>query len=40
MVFDSNDLTYLQRCYHFTPRQMDVSGVSVMDWKMTKSPKN
>jgi len=24
MVFDSKDLTYLQRCYHFTPRQMDV----------------
>ena len=24
MVFDSKDLTYLQKCYHFTPRQMDV----------------
>jgi len=23
MVFDSKDLTYLQRCYHLTPRQMD-----------------
>ncbi len=24
MVFDSKNLTYLQKRYHFTPRQMDV----------------